>query len=192
MSCSGTRSATQEQYALLQPARDLQLEMSRVYKIRGSPMQAADKAALVVFYSHAAIGAGTSYVPKSIPRLPRVTIPAFPTSVFRPCVPGRVSRRVAATLHEARAGVLGHLDAVQLVLAAPMVAFRRARQGPQQRHHRCRQGPPPDVALRALQASPSRASLACTIPARAGAGAATRTAARPHTVPRGHGAVGLR
>ncbi|KAJ7868823.1 hypothetical protein B0H14DRAFT_2729040, partial [Mycena olivaceomarginata] len=85
MSCSGTRSATQEQYALLQPARDLQLEMSRVYKIRGSPMQAADMAALVVFYSHAVMSTGTSYVPKSIPRLPRVIIPAFPTSVFRPC-----------------------------------------------------------------------------------------------------------
>jgi hypothetical protein len=60
--------------------------MSRVYKVRGLPTQAADMAALVLFYSPAAAGAGTRYVPKSTPSLlPRVTIPTFPTSVFQPC-----------------------------------------------------------------------------------------------------------
>jgi hypothetical protein len=36
--------------------------MSRVYQVSGSPTQVRDMAALVLFYGHAAVGAGTRYV----------------------------------------------------------------------------------------------------------------------------------
>ncbi|KAJ7816092.1 hypothetical protein B0H14DRAFT_3148738 [Mycena olivaceomarginata] len=54
--------ATEERYVLLRLTETLQLEMSRVYQVSGSPTQARDIAALVLFYGHAAVGAGTRYV----------------------------------------------------------------------------------------------------------------------------------
>ncbi|KAJ7366205.1 hypothetical protein DFH08DRAFT_833704 [Mycena albidolilacea] len=102
--------------------------MSRVYKVRGLPTQAADTAALVLFYSPAAAGAGTRYVPKSTPSLlPRVPIPAFLTSVFQPC---------QAVFHEGepqRSKKLADISTqAQLVPPASTAVFRRARHWPQQ------------------------------------------------------------
>jgi hypothetical protein len=54
--------ATEERYVLLRLTETLQLEMSRVYQVSGSPTQARDMAALVLFYAYAAMGAGTRYV----------------------------------------------------------------------------------------------------------------------------------
>ncbi|KAJ7777787.1 hypothetical protein B0H14DRAFT_3894254 [Mycena olivaceomarginata] len=48
--------ATEERYVLLRLTESLQLEMSRVYQVSGSPTQARDIAALVLFYGHAAVG----------------------------------------------------------------------------------------------------------------------------------------
>ncbi|KAJ7923508.1 hypothetical protein B0H13DRAFT_2267044 [Mycena leptocephala] len=52
---------TQEQYAMLRLTDTLQLEISPVYATRGSPTQATDAAMLVLFYAHAALGAGKRY-----------------------------------------------------------------------------------------------------------------------------------
>ncbi|KAJ6552442.1 hypothetical protein DFH09DRAFT_1085926 [Mycena vulgaris] len=77
---------TQEQYAMLRLTDALQLEISPVYATRGSIAQATDAAMLVLFYTHAVLGAGKRYVdaPARGITAMRVTLPAFPTWVFQP------------------------------------------------------------------------------------------------------------
>ncbi|KAJ6552413.1 hypothetical protein DFH09DRAFT_1085898 [Mycena vulgaris] len=77
---------TQEQYAMLRLTDALQLEISPVYATRGSIAQATDAAMLVLFYTHAVLGAGKRYAdaPARGITAMRVTLPAFPTWVFQP------------------------------------------------------------------------------------------------------------
>jgi hypothetical protein len=77
---------TQEQYAMLRLTDTLQLEISPVYATRGSPTQATDAAILVLFYAHAALGAGKRYTdaPATGIAAMRVTLPSFLTSVLQP------------------------------------------------------------------------------------------------------------
>jgi hypothetical protein len=77
---------TQERYIMLCVTDSLQLEISPVYAIRGSATQVEDMALLVLFYTHAALGAGKTYAaaPATGITALRVTLPTFPTSVFQP------------------------------------------------------------------------------------------------------------
>ncbi|KAK7013592.1 hypothetical protein R3P38DRAFT_3207003 [Favolaschia claudopus] len=75
---------TQVQYVMILLTDLLQLQISPVYAIRGSNTQAADAALLVLFYAHAALGAGTKYPRRSEVTAMHVTLPVFPTSVFQP------------------------------------------------------------------------------------------------------------
>ncbi|KAJ7091619.1 hypothetical protein C8R44DRAFT_891440 [Mycena epipterygia] len=62
----------------------LQLEISPVYTTRGSMDQATDATILVLFYTHAALGAGKRYshAPATGITAMRLTLPAFPTSLI--------------------------------------------------------------------------------------------------------------
>ncbi|KAJ7928182.1 hypothetical protein B0H13DRAFT_2653108 [Mycena leptocephala] len=75
---------TQEQYVMLRVTNSLQLEISPVYAVRDSVSQAMDTTLLVLFYTHATLRAGKTYAPAKRITAMRVTLPAFPTSVFQP------------------------------------------------------------------------------------------------------------
>lgn len=75
---------TQEQYVMLRVTDSLQLEISPVYVVRESVTQAMDMTLLVLFYTHAALRVGMTYAPATGIAAMRVTLPAFPTSVFQP------------------------------------------------------------------------------------------------------------
>jgi hypothetical protein len=75
---------TQEQYVMLRVTDSLQLEISPVYAVRESATQAMDTTLLVLFYTHATLRAGKTYALATGINAMRVTLPAFPTSVFRP------------------------------------------------------------------------------------------------------------
>ncbi|KAJ7437503.1 hypothetical protein FB451DRAFT_1378575 [Mycena latifolia] len=76
---------TQTQYAMLRLTPEFQLEISPVYKVRGSATQVTDTSTLVLFYTHAALRAGATYPRASSASIAmRVTLPAFPTSVSQP------------------------------------------------------------------------------------------------------------
>ncbi|KAJ6608171.1 hypothetical protein B0H10DRAFT_2068840 [Mycena sp. CBHHK59/15] len=77
---------TQHKYVMLRLTPALQLEISPVYATRESPNQASDMANVVLFYTLAALGAGTRYAvgPATGITAMRVTLPAFPTSIFQP------------------------------------------------------------------------------------------------------------
>ncbi|KAJ7215254.1 hypothetical protein C8J57DRAFT_1538243 [Mycena rebaudengoi] len=75
----------QEQYVMVRLTDTLQLEISPVYSIRESTAQVRDAEILVLFYTHAALGVGKRY---SVSRASgitamRITLPAFPTSLFQ-------------------------------------------------------------------------------------------------------------
>ncbi|KAJ6468729.1 hypothetical protein C8R45DRAFT_937932 [Mycena sanguinolenta] len=76
---------TQEHYVLVCLTASHQLEVSPVYRIRGSTTQADDMTELVLFYSHAAICTGARYphIATSL-TIGRVTVLAFPTWIFQP------------------------------------------------------------------------------------------------------------
>ncbi|KAF8189254.1 hypothetical protein K438DRAFT_958726 [Mycena galopus ATCC 62051] len=77
---------TQAQYVMLRVTDSLQLEISPVYAVRDSTTQVDDATPLVLFYTHAALRAGHTYAaaPATGITAMRVTLPAFPTSVFQP------------------------------------------------------------------------------------------------------------
>ncbi|KAJ7731837.1 hypothetical protein DFH07DRAFT_781159 [Mycena maculata] len=81
---------TQDEYVMLRLTTDFQLEISRVYKTHTSATQASDMAELVLFYTHAALRAGTRFSQKAQSTMSqvftsmRVMVPAFPTALFQP------------------------------------------------------------------------------------------------------------